>query len=308
LGSLHTGEEMNQTPLVSIIVPCYNSGKTLSRTIDSVIRQTWKNIEIIIINDGSTDRDTIELIGFLATKPKITVYSQSNKGLASARNIGIKISKGEFILPLDSDDWLDDNAIKSMLETYNQDELNSIVFPDIKLEGERVGIKQTYCNPFEQLFSNQLPYCMLFPKNVFNEISGYDKSLLLGLEDWDLNLRLLISGHKFKKNDNPLFHYTTAPSGMFVDITSKKFGIIFKRIRDKNIYNYKFRNLYKTYRLSKKISSKRHLSFYFVVHFIHKMTPPIIINKMYLFTYKLHNKFSLLSNYLNLIIKKFKIV
>ena len=92
---------MNGTPLVSVIVPCYNSGKTLSRTIDSVIRQTWKNIEIIIVNDGSIDRSTIELLGFLSTNPKITVHSQSNKGLASARNSGIRISKGEFILPLD---------------------------------------------------------------------------------------------------------------------------------------------------------------------------------------------------------------
>ena len=68
---------------------------------------------------------------------------------------------------------------------------------------------------------------MLFPKSIFNEVSGYDESLLCGLEDWDLNLRLLTYGYKFTKNNNTLFHYTTAQSGMFQDITIKKFGLIF---------------------------------------------------------------------------------
>jgi glycosyltransferase involved in cell wall biosynthesis len=281
---------MNGTPLVSVIVPCYNSGKTLSRTIDSVISQTWENLEIIIINDGSTDTATIELLSILSTKPKITVHSQSNKGLASARNSGIRISKGNFILPLDADDWIDDNAIKLMLGAYNQDNRKSIVFSDIKLEGKRLGVKETYCNPFEQLFSNQLPYCMLFPRSVFDEVSGYDESLILGLEDWDLNLRLLRSGYKFTKNGNSYFHYTTAPSGMFRDITSKKFGLISKKIRNKFIDNYRIRNLYRTYKLSKEIPSKRYLPFYFAVNFVYEILPPIVINKIYSFLYKNYNK------------------
>jgi len=297
---------MSRDPLVSVIVPCYNSGKTLSRTIDSVIRQTWENFEILIIDDGSTDKSTIELLGYLSTKPKIIVHSQSNKGLASARNSGFRISKGEFILPLDSDDWLDDNAIKIMLDVYNQNNRNSIIFSNIKLEGEKNGVKKTYCNPFEQLFSNQLPYCMLFPKGVFNDITGYDESLLFGLEDWDLNLRLLISGYKFTKSDNAHFHYTTAPSGMFRDITSKNFGLIFNKIRNKYVYNYKFKNLYKTYKLSKEIPSKRYLSYYFAINFVFEIIPPSIINKIYLFVYKNHNKLILVSYNLNLTIKKFK--
>ena len=292
---------MNRTPLVSVIIPCYNSGKTLSRTIDSVIRQTWENIEIIIINDGSTDRSTIELLDFFLTKPKITVHSQSNKGLAAARNSGIRISKGEYILPLDSDDWLDNSAIKIMLDTYNQNNLNSIIFSDIKLEGKKIGLKATYCNPFEQLFSNQLPYCMLFPKNVFNEVPGYDESLLFGLEDWDLNLRLLISGYKFTKTSSPQFHYTTASSGMFQDITVKKFGLIFKKIRFKNTDNYKFRNLYKTYKLSKAIPSKRSMCYYFMVSFIYKTNLATVINALYFFAYKFYNKLTSTKNSLALI-------
>jgi glycosyltransferase involved in cell wall biosynthesis len=272
---------MNGTPLVSVIVPCYNSGKTLSRTIDSVIRQTWENIEIIIINDGSTDRSTIELLGYLSTKPKIIVHSQSNKGLASARNSGIRISKGEFILPLDSDDWLDDNAIKLMLDSANQNNRNNIVFSNIKLEGEKVGVKETYCNPFEQLFSNQLPYCMLFPKSVFNEISGYDESFLFGLEDWDLNIRLFINKHNFMKVNKSIFHYWVDKRGMFQSVTSKKFGYIFTQIMQKNSDTYVVSNLLKLMKCSKKIPSHRNMFFYLIIYLIYSIFPMKLSNYLY---------------------------
>lgn len=264
---------MNVTPLVSVIIPCYNSGKTLSRTIDSVTRQTWGNIEIIIINDGSTDKATIDLLGFLSTNPKITVHSQSNQGLASARNSGIRISKGEFILPLDSDDWLDENAIKLMLETYNNHARYSIVYPDIKLEGSRGGVKKTYCNPFEQLFSNQLPYCMLFPKMVINKVNGYDENFLYGLEDWDLNIRLLLSKYSFTKIDLPIFHYWVDTKGMFQSVTSQKFGNMFARIKHKHPDTYRTNNLLKIIKYSRNISSNRSLYLYLIQNLIHGMIP-----------------------------------
>lgn len=288
---------MSRDPLVSVIVPCYNSGKTLSRTIDSVIRQTWENIEILIINDGSTDKSTIELLGCLSTKPKITVHSQRNKGLASARNTGIRISKGEFILPLDSDDWLDDNAIKLMLETYNNHELYSIVYPDIKLEGSRVGVKKTYCNPFEQLFSNQLPYCMLFPKAVISKVNCYDENFMYGLEDWDLNIRLLISKYNFAKIDLPIFHYWVDTKGMFLSVTSKKFGNIFERIKHKYPDTYRTSNLLKIMENSRDISSNRSLYAYLTQNFIHRIIPLKYYNytfyrclHLYISIRKLHNR------------------
>jgi len=272
---------MNVTPLVSVIVPCYNSGKTLSRTINSVLRQTWERIEIIIINDGSTDKFTIEQLDFFSTEPKITIYSQSNKGLSSARNRGISISNGEYILPLDSDDWLDNNAIKIMLDAYNKSNLNSIVFSDIKLEGKRVGVKETFCNPFEQLFSNQLPYCMLFPKSVFNEIPGYDETLLFGLEDWDLNIRLLINKYNFVKVNKSIFHYQVDTSGMFQSVTSKRFGYIFNKIKQKNSDTYVIFNLLRVMKHSIKISSNRNLFLYLIQNSINNIFPVKLFNYVY---------------------------
>ncbi len=282
---------MNEIPLVSVIVPCYNSGNTLSRTIDSVVRQTWEKIELIIVNDGSTDKSTIELLDFFSTKPNITVHSQINKGLASARNNGIRISKGEFILPLDSDDWLDDNAIKIMVEKSQLINESSIVFSDIRLEGKRVGVKKTYCNPFEQLFSNQLPYCMLFPKTVINKINGYDENLIYGLEDWDLNIRLLMSKNNFIKINEPIFHYWVDDKGMFKSITSKKFGYIFTNIKQKYSDTYMIVNLLKIMKYSRDIPSNRSLFIYLILNFMYTIIPVKLFNYIYYLFIQINQRF-----------------
>jgi glycosyltransferase involved in cell wall biosynthesis len=281
---------MSEFPLVSVIVPCYNSGGTLPRTVESVFKQTWKNLELIIIDDGSTDISTIELLDYFSTLPNVVVHSQRNKGLASARNKGIGISKGEFILPLDSDDWLDDNAIKVMVETHRLVKISCIIFSDIHLEGDRVGVKKTFCNPFEQLFSNQLPYCMLFPKKILNKVNGYDESLVYGLEDWDLNIRLLTNKYTFVKIDKPLFHYWVHNQGMFQSVTSKKFGNIFLSIKDKYPDVYIFSNLLKLVRNSRNIPSHRNLFHYLILSFVQFFMPVSLKNGIFYLLFQINKR------------------
>ena len=272
---------MNSKPLVSVIIPCYNSGKTISRAIESILIQTWENIELIIVNDGSTDKSTINLLSSFSANPSINVYSQNNHGLAAARNSGIRISNGYFILPLDSDDWLDPNAIKIMVDVYRKSIPNSIVFSDIKLEGNRHNIKTTFSNPLEQMFSNQLPYCMLFTKEVLVSVNGYDENLLHGLEDWDLNIRLLINRFNFVKINNPVFHYWVDPEGMFQSLTIKSFGNIFTQIRLKYGNSYKIPSLIKIMINSKGIPSNRKLYFYFIQNVIYKILPKRLFNSLF---------------------------
>src|SRR5690349_1726872 len=89
-------------PLISVIIPCYNHGRYLIESVESILNQTYKNFEIIIVDDGSTD-DT----GFIARSMEGVQYVyQKNGGLPAARNTGIKISKGEYLVFLDADDWL----------------------------------------------------------------------------------------------------------------------------------------------------------------------------------------------------------
>ena len=113
-------------PLVSIILPIYNSELYLKEAIDSVLQQTYSNWELIAINDGSND--TSEQIVQSYTDPRIQYHYQSNAGVSSARNMGLANMKGDFFCFLDADDYLPPNSIESRLAVFEED--SSIEFVD----------------------------------------------------------------------------------------------------------------------------------------------------------------------------------
>ena len=102
---------MTQEPLVSVIIPAYNAEKYIEMAVKSVLKQSYPNIEIIVINDGSTD-NTMDVLSHL---DGCVVVSTENKGVSNARNVGIDISKGEYISFLDADDELEKYAIESLM-------------------------------------------------------------------------------------------------------------------------------------------------------------------------------------------------
>lgn len=105
--------------LVSIIVPIYNTSKYLNRCLDSILDQTYTNLEILLINDGSTD-NSLQICKYYEEKDKrIKIFDINNSGPSTCRNIGLKHSKGEFISFIDSDDYIEKNFIEEMLYTYN---------------------------------------------------------------------------------------------------------------------------------------------------------------------------------------------
>lgn len=103
---------------VSIIIPIYNSEKYLKRCLDSVLEQNYSNIEIILINDGSTDK-SIDIIKSYLSHPKIILLNQENQGQSIARNNGIKIASGKYITFLDSDDWINKNYIGNLYKAIS---------------------------------------------------------------------------------------------------------------------------------------------------------------------------------------------
>lgn len=102
--------DMTRESLVSIIIPAYNAEKYIALAIESAIRQTYKNIEIIVVNDGSKD-STVEIV---SRYPNVILVSTENKGVSNARNVGIEQSKGEYLFFLDADDELECDAIESL--------------------------------------------------------------------------------------------------------------------------------------------------------------------------------------------------
>lgn len=114
--------------LVSIIVPVYNASKTIDKCISSILEQTYKNIEIILINDGSKD-NSLEIISKYAHKDKrIVIIDQQNSGVSCARNKGIKIAKGKYLMFIDSDDYIDSNTVSLLLEKMYLSKVDIIRF------------------------------------------------------------------------------------------------------------------------------------------------------------------------------------
>ena len=112
---------------VSIIIPIYNSDKTIDRCLKSIINQTYRNIEVICINDGSFDNSYKILQNYLKTDSRIKVINQTNKGVSSARNNGIKNSTGKYIMFVDADDYLKDNMIELLVKSIKKDSSDLLI-------------------------------------------------------------------------------------------------------------------------------------------------------------------------------------
>ena len=118
-----------KSDLISIIVPVYNSELYINRCLDSLLKQTYKNIEIIIVDDGSKD-NSLQLIKDYANKDsRIKVYTQSNQGPSVARNTGLDNSTGKYIMFVDADDFIDKNMVANMVEVI-KDDTNTLVLCD----------------------------------------------------------------------------------------------------------------------------------------------------------------------------------
>lgn len=112
---------MNSTPLISVIVPVYNVEKYLAECLDSVIGQTYRNLEIIAVNDGSTDDSLNILNGYAAKDGRIIVISKDNGGLSSARNAGLNKASGEYVAFVDSDDYIAEDCFERVIKAFDDD-------------------------------------------------------------------------------------------------------------------------------------------------------------------------------------------
>lgn len=130
-------------PEVSVIIPIYNSYKYISETIESVLNQTLKNIEIVCVNDGSTDTTMEILLRYAKKDSRITILDQINKGQAAARNVGLSVAKGKYIYFLDSDDLIERDALKNLIQIAMERNLDILYF-DGKSFYESEDLKKKY--------------------------------------------------------------------------------------------------------------------------------------------------------------------
>ncbi|MEG3864454.1 glycosyltransferase [Microcoleus sp. Z1_B2] len=176
-------------PLISVIIPCYNQAHFLSQAVTSVINQTYKNWEIIIVNDGSLDTTSTAAKKLIATNPQhqIRLIEQANQGISRARNTGISAASGEYIMPLDADDILDPNALICLLEICLKSKVPCIAFGSYQLFGNEKRTVPSYdlYSPENIKQSNMIHPSSLYHKSVWNLVNGYKAEMKEGYEDWE---------------------------------------------------------------------------------------------------------------------------
>ena len=178
-----------QQPFISIIVPCYNQAQYLDESLQSVLNQTYQNWECIIVNDGSPDNTEEIALQWTNKDPRFRYLHQENSGVSAARNNGINNSKGEWILPLDGDDRIDENYLR--LASYKFSEIPHIIY----CKGKKFGITtgNLYQTDFEGaniLIENSIFCSAFFQKKLWEKVGGYDENMINGYEDWEFWIRL----------------------------------------------------------------------------------------------------------------------
>jgi glycosyltransferase involved in cell wall biosynthesis len=210
----------NKSPLVSIIMPAYNYASFIAEAVASVLQQTHSNIEVIIVDDGSTD-DTADVAAMLVKHDARVAYvHQNNQGPSAARNTGIQKSKGEFILFLDADDTFHPQKIQAHLEHFLQAPDVDIsygcsryflsgkpeeIFSSIALDNENwmpcVSGNAIAVMP-ALVVNNIMPICSaMLRRSVVERVRGFD-STLKWVEDWDYWLRASAAGCRFEFSDD----------------------------------------------------------------------------------------------------------
>jgi glycosyltransferase involved in cell wall biosynthesis len=194
-------------PKVSVIIPCYNLGAFLDEAVASVLLQTYTDFEIIIVNDGSTDPETVKLLGSY-DKPKTRVIHTCNQGVSAARNTGIREACGMYILPLDADDKIGPRYLEKAVNLLETSPDVVIVYCERVLFGEREGVDSLpKYDPKSLLIDNCIYPAALFRKCDWNTVGGYSEKMVYGWEDWDFWISLSELNKQVVKIPEPLFFY-----------------------------------------------------------------------------------------------------
>lgn len=197
---------------VSVVIPCYNAGRYIEETVQSVLEQTYKHIEIIIVDDGSADELTIGLLENSQWE-RTRILRQNNKGPAAARNAGIRAAEGEYILPLDADDRIESSFVEKAISVIQSNSDVGIVYSQTMLFGRQCGPRDLPCYDIREMaINNIIPCTALFYKRDWAKVGGYSEALISGLEDYDFWLKLLSIGIGVFQIDEYLFHYRVMES------------------------------------------------------------------------------------------------
>jgi glycosyltransferase involved in cell wall biosynthesis len=223
---------VDHVPAVSVVVPCYNGGRFIDPLLASLSRQTFRDFELIIVDDGSRDDTRAKL----ATLDKsVQVILQDNQGPGAARNTGIERARAPIVLALDCDDTLDPTFLQetvSLMQSSPPDV--GFIFTHERMTGLRQGTEPRYFKLFDQLFINRVPSCVLFRKKAWSDVGGYDAAMREGYEDWEFTIALAAAGYRALVIPRALFTYRVSNEGLLLRTSSLMHAELWRRIRKKH--------------------------------------------------------------------------
>jgi glycosyltransferase involved in cell wall biosynthesis len=202
------------SPYVSVVIPCYNQGNYIEEAVDSVLAQSYDDLEIIIVDDGSIDGETRRFLENYAP-PKTRILYSENKGVSHARNLGIQEASGTYILPLDGDDKIAPTYIEKALQILESRPDLGIVYCEAAFFGGKTGPWKLPPYEFPNILVGNCIFCTaLFRKSDWEKVGGYKEDMKTGWEDWEFWLSLIEAGAGVYRIPETLFCYRQAENSM----------------------------------------------------------------------------------------------
>ena len=225
-------------PFVSVIVPCYNHGQYVGEAVQSILDQTWQNLEIIVVNDGSTEQETIDILNNFRQPKTRLIHLAQNMGLPAARNAGIKEAQGKYICCLDADDKLHPTYIEKAIAAMEANAGISFVWSWTRVFGieDRVWYTPQF-DPYSIMYYNQSNAPAVFKKSAWERAGGYQEDMQEGAEDWEFWIRLTRYGYRgYRISEKMILVRRMGYS--FVHRAAEKMDVLVEKIRAHNLDLY----------------------------------------------------------------------
>lgn len=198
---------------VSIVIPCFNDGAFVGEAVKSALAQTMAPADIIVVDDGSTDPATLAVLDELRSG-RVAVHRQPNRGLAAARNAGIALATGDYVLPLDSDDRISKDYARLAARVLDADDRIGIVGGGIEYFGLHAGVdRPSFDGIAGMLFENRLYTCSVTRRSDWESVGGYPEHVRFA-EDWIYWLRILGLGREVHLLEETVWFYRQRPGQM----------------------------------------------------------------------------------------------
>lgn len=237
---------------VSVIVPVYGVEQYISQCIESLIAQTYKNIEIILVDDGSKDRSGEICDEYAKKDSRIVVYHKKNGGLTSARNYGFDRASGGWIMHVDGDDWIEHDAVERLLDEANKTKADIVFadfwfeYPDKQVQGHFYdwsqqgieGLKEYIVTPWNCVWGS------IQKKEIYDRNNLKSPENITYCEDFHLIVRFCFFANIIAKISKPLFHYRQQKASIMHNLNKKTevdeqcvYAYIINFFKQKGVYN-----------------------------------------------------------------------